>query len=185
MKFKSIVITAIMLAMTLSASAKDLDLSGKVLTIKKLTPTEVKPGSPKKAIDFTFEYEGREYKFSEIIKNKVVFLNFWGTWCGPCRNEIPSIIEIQNELRTKDFLVIGMACERSESEINKVVSYVSTNKINYVNFMRTKEIADYYGGIKYIPSTFLIDKNGNVVDEKVGGNSKEVFMEWIKTVYKK
>jgi thiol-disulfide isomerase/thioredoxin len=178
------VIAAILLALTLSVSAKDLDLSGKVLTIKKLITTEVKPDSPKKAIDFTFDYDGKEYKFSDITKNKVVFLNFWGTWCGPCRNEIPSIIEIQKELGTKDFIVIGMACERSESEINKVVSFVSTNSINYVNFMRTKEIADYYGGIKFIPSTFLIDKNGIVVDEKVGGNSKEAFMTWIKTVLK-
>lgn len=184
MKIKSIVITAIMLAMTLSVSAKDLDLSGKVLTIKKLITTEVKPDSPKKAIDFTFDYEGKEYKFSEISKNKVVFLNFWGTWCGPCRNEIPDIIAIQNELGTKDFLVIGMACERSEQEINKVISFVKVNGLNYVNFMRTKEIADYYGGIKYIPSTYLIDKNGIVVDEKVGGNNKETFMKWIKTVLK-
>jgi thiol-disulfide isomerase/thioredoxin len=185
MKLKLAVIAALMIALTMSAIAKDLDLSGKVLTIKKLITTEVKTDTTnKKVIDFTFDYNGKECKFSDITKNKVVFLNFWGTWCGPCRNEIPSIIEIQKELGTKDFIVIGMACERSEQEINKVVSFVSAQGINYVNFMRTKEIADYYGGIKFIPTTFLINKNGTIIDQKVGGNSKETFMTWIKTVLK-
>lgn len=183
---KQILLVIILLGIfSIQSFTKDLDLSGKVFTIKKVILPTIKEGEPKKAADFIFEIEGKEYKFSEITKNKVVFLNFWGTWCPPCRNEIPDIIEIQKQLIDKNFIVIGIASERSDAEINKVISFAKVNGINYPNFMKTKELADYYGGIKYVPSTFLINKQGIVVDEKVGGNSKEVFMKWIEPVLNK
>lgn len=138
-----------------------------------------------KMVDFFFlDDNGEKVSIKSITKNKFVFLNFWATWCPPCRAEIPAIIELQDELKSKDLMVIGIALEREkdiEKDKAKVQKYVTNSRINYINFVTSQEIkkalADAYGGIPYIPTTFLIDKKYNVFEKIQGGREKKEFLE--------
>lgn len=190
MKVKIISLAIILFALSQTAVFSK-DLSGKVLEIKKVFPAGKQTSNlvqvSKPAIDFTFEVDGKEVKFSEYTKGKIVFLNFWGTWCGPCVREIPAIMEIQKEM-AKDVVVIGIACERRPNDKPKVVQFADKKGLNYLNFMRHSDLEAYYGNIAYngpriasVPTTFLIGKDGFIVGFKKGGQSKQAFMNWIKT----
>jgi thiol-disulfide isomerase/thioredoxin len=145
------------------------------------------------SVDFKFEQDGRERSFAELTKGKVVFLNFWGTWCGPCRREIPEIIEINKDLKGKDFIIIGIAMEQpqtiSASDAAKKVMDFGTDKgVNYINFVAdpkvTNDIKNAYGKIPAVPTTFIIDKNRKIVEKIVGGRDKATFMTAINKVLK-
>ncbi len=135
--------------------------------------------------DFTFMDNGKKVTFKEFTKGKVVFLNFWGTWCPPCRKEIPDIIEIYKEYKNKDFIVIGIALEKDQmTAINGVAKYANSNGINYTNFIGNKEIQNAYGGISAVPTTYLIGKDGKIAEKIVGMRSKADFVTSINRILK-
>jgi len=150
---------------------------------KVLDITEVGKPQKGKAVDFEWLDDGKKFKFSEITKNKVVFLNFWATWCGPCRMEIPDIIEINKELPDKDFVVVSVALDNKgtlEQVRSLVKGFAKQMKINYHIFLPTKDIVSPYGDIPGIPTTFIIDRKGNIVEKIVGARNKTQFMQSIK-----
>lgn len=149
-----------------------------VLTINSVR-TSTQSGS---AVDFTFTHNGKETSFAEFTKGKVVFLNFWGTWCPPCRKEIPDIIEIQKELQDKNFVVIGIAMERDRDPLSKVQSFSKTQGINYINFISTNELISAYGGVSAVPTTMIIDKNGKIAEKIVGMRTKAQFLASVNKV---
>ncbi len=141
-----------------------------------------------KLVDFTYKNNNKNLSIKEYAKGKYIFLNFWGTWCPPCRREIPDIIEIQKELKD-ELVVIGIALERQpdfEAAGKAVADFAEANGINYLNVVvpsaspSRMKIAEAYGGIQAVPTTLLIDKNGNIVERIIGGRSKEEFMQSIK-----
>lgn len=155
---------------------------GKVLYINSVS----KPVTGK-ATDFTWNDGNKTIRFSEYTKNKVVFLNFWGTWCGPCKREIPDLIEISKELSGKDFVMIGIALEgrtTPEQAHQRVSKFVEEKQIPYLNFIGVAEIQLAYGGINSIPTTFIIDKDGNIVETIIGARDKATFMKSINKVLK-
>jgi thiol-disulfide isomerase/thioredoxin len=138
-----------------------------------------------KAVDFTWLDNGVSKQFSQVTKGKVVFLNFWGTWCPPCRKEIPDIIEISNDLKNDDFIIIGVAMERNPNDALKQVSnYVKSKAIPYMNVIANQEIIGAYGGVQAVPTTIIIDKNGNIAERIVGMREKAQFMQSINKVLK-
>jgi thiol-disulfide isomerase/thioredoxin len=144
-----------------------------------------KVNKPKKdmAVDFSWTDEnGKTQSFSDATKGKVVFLNFWGTWCPPCREEIPDIVSIGNEFKDKDFVVIGIALERSRNPKPKLSTFMNNNKISYANFLPNSDLNNAYGGINAVPTTFLIDQNGKVVERIVGKRTKEEFLKSINKI---
>lgn len=163
------------------AENADSKTSGKaqVYDLLKVIPSDTKG----KIHDFTFEKDGKKMTFSEITKGKVVFLNVWGTWCPPCRREIPDIIEISKDLKDKDFIVIGIASEKVQNPLKKVQDFVTENNIPYMNFVAQSEHVQKYG-IRAFPTTFIIDTDGSVSELMVGMKSKDAFMEAINRVLK-
>ncbi|MBE2189837.1 MAG: TlpA family protein disulfide reductase [Desulfobulbaceae bacterium] len=151
-----------------------------VLTINSVIPNNV-AGTP---VNFKFTHNGKETTFAEFTKGKVVFLNFWGTWCPPCRKEIPDIIEIQKELANKDFVVIGVAMERDRDPMTKVTSFSKAQGINYINFIGVKELFNAYGGISSVPTTYIIGADGKIEEVIVGMRAKSQFMKSISKVLK-
>ena len=135
--------------------------------------------------DFTWDADGKTISFKEFTKNKVVFLNFWATWCPPCRKEIPDIIQLNKELSGKDFVVIGIAGERGNNIEANLKAFMKSKGITYLTLLASQDqLSNAYGGISGIPTTFIIDKKGNITERLVGGRDKETFMQSIKRVLK-
>lgn len=157
--------------------------SAKVFAIETVTA-----GSDSKVADFTFKDGGKTVKFSELTKGKVVFLNFWGTWCPPCKRELPDIARISKEMGGKDFIVIGIALERGDDvaeNVKKVADFSAKNDLGYINFIDSKrELQKVYGGIRAVPTTFIIDKNGKIGISHEGMDSYDGFMAKINKVKK-
>ena len=135
-----------------------------------------------KAYNFAMmDLNGKMYHLSDF-KGKVVILDFWDTWCPPCKAEIPHFIELNNEYKDKDFVMIGAAGARYGKEA--VRQFVQERKMNYLNLIANEEAFRGYGDISSIPTTFVIDQNGMIYKKYVGYKPKEVFEQDIKDLIK-
>jgi thiol-disulfide isomerase/thioredoxin len=106
------------------------------------------------------------------FKGKIVLLNFWATWCGPCRAEIPDLIELQNKY--KDQLAI-LALATDEDDTALVKKFSQKAGINYRVGMSSDELRRAYGGIPALPTSFVIDPQGRVVQKHIGLNDPSIY----------
>lgn len=96
----------------------------------------------------------------ETLRGKVVLLNFWASWCGPCQSEFPDLIALQNKYKDKDFTVLGMAWSDTEPNIRTMVK---NRGLIYPNVMVSPEMGEAFGGLAAIPVTLLMDQKGTIV----------------------
>ncbi|MGH9407361.1 MAG: TlpA family protein disulfide reductase [Terriglobia bacterium] len=99
------------------------------------------------------------------FRGKVVLLNFWATWCGPCRDETPSFVEMQRKYGSKGFQIIGIAVESSPDSIK---SFYNKFHMNYPVAPGDAKLAALYGGLYGTPTSFLIGRDGRIYDEVPG-----------------
>lgn len=147
------------------------------------TLTKIKATGEKEPLDFTWNENGKEQTLSNFLKGKVTFINFWGTWCPPCRAEIPALIELHNKYKDKGFQIIGIPLERDESsQMENVANFAKKIGINYRNFP-SRPYADAFGQkfgpIQYVPSTFVVGRDGKVLETIVGGRDLNAFEQII------
>ena len=109
--------------------------------------------------------DGKEVSSKEF-KGQVLLVSFFATWCPPCRQEIPVFIELQEKLRDKKFSILGLSVD--EGGANIVKKLVETEKINYPILMADKAIMKGFGGVAGIPTSFLVNRKGNVVKSYPG-----------------
>src|ERR1700736_1911052 len=105
-------------------------------------------------------------------KGKVVILNFWATWCPPCREEVPELVQLQAKYKDK-LLVVGAS--EDDDAPQKVQQFVQRFGINYPVVMATKELIENYGGVPALPTSFLIDTQGRVMLKHTGLYEFEVY----------
>jgi thiol-disulfide isomerase/thioredoxin len=105
-------------------------------------------------------------------KGKVVILNFWATWCPPCREEIPELVQLQ--AKYKDKLLIVGASEDDDGP-QKVLQFAQRYGMNYPIVMATRELIDNYGGVPALPTSFIIDPQGRVMMKHTGLYDYEVY----------
>ena len=176
-------ISVAFIATTIVAIALKSDAKGeiKVTTGGVYEIIEVIPTAKGQITDFIFlDDDGNKCSLSEYTKGKYVFQNFWGTWCPPCRAEIPDIIKLQTENK-EQLIMIGIAMERPDvaNPKQKVLDYAKQQNINYINFVGPRPIinklATEYGGISAVPTTHLINREGNIFETIVGKRVKAEF----------
>jgi peroxiredoxin len=131
------------------------------------TLTTAVPASERKpAPDFTLpDANGVSVKLSDF-KGRVVLLNFWATWCGPCKMEIPWLIEFEKTYKDRGFAIIGVSMD--EDGWKAVMPFVAQKAINYPVVVGDDRVAQLYGGIDSLPSTFLIDREGRIANAHLG-----------------
>lgn len=136
-----------------------------------VSAASVKPDTQRKmAPDFTLkDSDGKPVSLSDY-KGKVVLLNFWATWCGPCKIEIPWFIEFEQKYKDKGFAVLGISMD--EDGWNAVKPYMAEKHINYRMAIGNDSVGSIYGGVDSLPTSFVIDKTGRIAATHVGLVSK-------------
>lgn len=143
-------------------------------TTQQNTGRAIRPPSAELAPDFEVKdlMTGRTFKLSDY-KGKVVILDFWATWCPPCKAEIPFFIELEQQYGKQGLAILGAATD----DPRKVKAFYKNNGMNYPVFEADQQMAMNYGGIQGIPTTFIIDRDGYIREKYVGFRPKSMFEE--------
>ena len=129
---------------------------------------EKKETAPASAPDFTLKtLEGEEIALSKL-KGNVILLDFWATWCAPCRESIPHLIHLHKTYQEKGFKVIGISVDK-EKDVEALRHFIKSMDIPYPVLLASDEVTRQYG-VSGIPATFLIDREGKIREKVVGFN---------------
>jgi cytochrome c biogenesis protein CcmG/thiol:disulfide interchange protein DsbE len=129
------------------------------------------------APDFSLtDLSGRTLTLADY-RGKVVLLNFWATWCGPCRLEVPGFVDLQSKYRDQGLVVIGISMDDEEAPVRE---FYQRYRMNYPVAMGDDAVADRFGGILGLPTTFVIQRDGHIYAKQTGVEDVETFEEAIK-----
>ena len=118
------------------------------------------------APDFSLaSLDGKTLKLSDF-RGKAVLLNFWATWCEPCKVEMPWFVDLQKKYGPEGLQVLGVAMD--DASPKEIADFAQKMGVNYPIVVGKEAVGDQYGGIPYLPSTFYIDRDGKVVDRVYG-----------------
>jgi peroxiredoxin len=131
----------------------------------------------KPAPEFTLtDASGSSVKLSDY-RGKVVLLNFWATWCGPCTLEIPWFIDFEQQFKSRGFEVVGISMD--EDGWTAIKPYVTEHKMNYRILLGNDSVSELYGGVEALPTSFVIDRDGKIASVHVGLAGKNEYVDEI------
>lgn len=137
-------------------------------------------GDRKPAPNFTLkDASGTKVDLSSY-HGKVVLLNFWATWCGPCELEIPWFEEFEQQFKSKGFEVVGVSMD--DDGWPAVKPFIAAKKINYRILLGDDSVTQLYGGVDALPTTFLIDRDGRIAAVHVGLAGKDEYSNEIQNL---
>ena len=116
--------------------------------------------------------QGARRPMSEWVGKQPTVVNFWGTWCPPCRREIPELVRLYNEYSPKGVEIVSLAVRDSPS---KVTNYASQAGMNWVMLLATEDVANEFGYSGGVPTTIFYDKQGNEKARFVGARNYDTF----------
>lgn len=145
-------------------------------------PTLINPNASKtKAMDFKLkDLDGNELSLSDL-KGKKVFLNFWATWCPPCKSEMPEIESLYQETKDSDLVIVSI--EIGEP-LDTVKSFIASNNYNFKVLSDPEQIVAAQYNIASIPTSYFIDVDGNIISKHSGAMNIDQMKEYIKTLDK-
>lgn len=130
------------------------------------------------APDFSLEsLDGKILRLSDF-RGKAVLLNFWATWCGPCKIEMPWFVDLQNQYRSQGLQIVGVAMDDGSKE--DIAKFAKDMGVNYPILIGKDSVGDQYGGVPALPQSFLITRDGKIVDKIVGLRGKSEIEDAIK-----
>ncbi len=134
-------------------------------------------GAGKAAPNFSLKdvLQGKEYSLSQF-RGKVVVLNFFTFFCGPCRDEMPDLNKLNNELKGRGLVTLGIALSSDPTQIRFLVKQLG---LQYPVLTGNDKVSDAYGSIAVVPTTVIIDKQGNIAQRIEGTRKKEIFQKLI------
>lgn len=144
-----------------------------------------RPGTPlshlsqsSPAPDFSLEaLDGKTMKLSDF-RGKAVLLNFWATWCGPCKIEIPWFVDLQKEYGPQGLQIVGVAMDDASKE--EIGRFAKDMGMNYPVLIGKESVGQEYGGVDGLPESFLIARDGKIVDRIIGLRGKAEIEDAIK-----
>lgn len=139
---------------------------------------------PDKAPNFSWKESTGKIVDLETYGGKVTFINFWATWCGPCKKELPDLADLSRELADRNVKFIGVATDRGPNIIEDVRTFVSEHAIPYPVVISTDDLEDAFGNPRLIPTSYLVDANGKIAQTFVGMQSKGVLTRAISSLLK-
>ncbi|MGA7908211.1 MAG: TlpA disulfide reductase family protein [Candidatus Sulfotelmatobacter sp.] len=135
---------------------------------------------PKMAPDFTLQsLDGKDMRLSDF-RGKAVLLNFWATWCGPCKIEMPWFVELQKQYGAQGLQIVGVAMDDASKE--DIAKFAEDMGVNYPILLGKESVGDEYGGVPALPESFFIGRDGKVVDKIIGLKGKAEIEDTIKKV---
>jgi cytochrome c biogenesis protein CcmG/thiol:disulfide interchange protein DsbE len=162
------------------ASASHAEL---IPTVAGDVPQSQTPLVGKPAPDFVLENLSGQTVSLSSFKGKPVLINFWATWCGPCKIETPWLIELQNEYASKGFQIVGISTEGDDLQPGDtegwardkaaIAKFVKEYHMQYPVLVNGDSLADQYGGLDAMPTSVYVNREGKVVAMQLGITSKE------------
>lgn len=164
-------VSLVMLSISLPGWAQGAPSLPKNRTIPEST-LGLKLSSP--APDFTLEsLTGNNLSLSDY-HGKLVLLNFWATWCAPCKIPTPRFIELQNAYGPQGLQIIGVALDEDATKA-EIAEFADKMRVNYPILIGNEKVARAYGGIPAMPASFFIGRDGKIIDKIIGIKEKDEF----------
>jgi thiol-disulfide isomerase/thioredoxin len=161
--------------------AADKTAQGELVPATSDDPTAPSPLIGKPAPDFTLEdLSGKKVSLASF-KGKAVLVNFWATWCGPCKIETPWLVELRNQYASQGFEILGVSVDDLDlddkaklgEEKQDIAKFVEKMQMPYPVLINGDSLSHPYGGLDAMPSSFYVDRNGTIVDAQMGISSKD------------
>jgi thiol-disulfide isomerase/thioredoxin len=121
--------------------------------------------------------DGKDVRLSSL-RGKAVLVNFWATWCEPCKIEMPSLVDLQKKYGPQGLQIVGVAMDDADDK--EITTFAHKMGVNYLVLRGTEKVGDLYGGIEHLPMTYYLDRSGKLVDETLGMAGEAIFEEAIK-----
>jgi peroxiredoxin len=130
------------------------------------------------APDFSLEsLDGKIVRLADF-RGKAVLLNFWATWCQPCKIEMPWFADLQKQYGPEGLQVIGVAMDDAPKQ--DIQKFAKEMGVNYLVLLGKESVGEAYGGVEFLPTTFYIDRNGKVIERIFGLRSRSEIEDYVK-----
>jgi peroxiredoxin len=118
------------------------------------------------APDFTLQsLDGKTIRLSDL-RGKAVVLNFWATWCAPCKIEMPWFVDLQKKYESAGVQFLGIAMD--DASTKEIAEFAQSMNVNYPILIGKEAVGDAYGGVQFLPETFYIGRDGKIIDKAFG-----------------